>query len=283
MLMFSFYSHPTATAAAFTAASTLTTNFCCITIRSISYPGWGARSPGRGAFTRVLHRGTDDELMVEVPTQRFDPAHLNCDTYCSFPVADRAPALLAWATTPDARRCSHLLLVETDYVFVRPLPESALPPPGRALAFPFSYIIPSYPSVAPYAAKFYSGPVGDIPPTGNAPVLLGLAEFGRIAPEWARIVALIEADPVAVERLGWVRDMYAVRVHARKGVAIARRRCEHPPLSLTFLTVVVRGRGHGRGARPGAAAEECADGAAAERHGAGGRVHPALHVGAGHL
>jgi hypothetical protein len=73
------------------------------------------REPGgplaRGAFTRVLHRSTDDELMQEVPTMRFTPAHVNCDVYCAFPVADRAPALVEWAATDDARRCSHYLLV----------------------------------------------------------------------------------------------------------------------------------------------------------------------------
>jgi len=163
----------------------------------------------RGAFTRVLHRGTDDELMEELPTKRFAPAHPNCDTYCSFPVADRSPALLEWMDTPDAKRCSHIMLVETDYVFVKGLSASLLPTDGTALAFPYSYIVPNYPTVAPYSAKYYSGPVADIPATGNAPVLLTTADFRKIIPEWARIVTEIENDEVAVERLGWVRDMYA--------------------------------------------------------------------------
>jgi hypothetical protein len=80
-----------------------------------TYLAVAARDPGgalaRGAFTRVLHRSTDDELMVEVPTMRFTPAHVNCDVYCSFPVADRAPALVEWSRTDDAQRCTHILLV----------------------------------------------------------------------------------------------------------------------------------------------------------------------------
>lgn len=63
------------------------------------------------AFTRVLHRHTDDELMIEIPTMRFDPVHINCDEYCSFPVADRSPALVEWMRTPDSRQCTHILLV----------------------------------------------------------------------------------------------------------------------------------------------------------------------------
>jgi hypothetical protein len=142
------------------------------------------------AFTRVLHRSTDDELMQEVPTQRFTPAHLNCDVYCSFPVADRAPALLEWARTADAARCSHVLLVETDYVFVRGVPDALLPPQGRAVAFPFSYIIPAYPTVAAYSQRFYPpsmGPISDIPPTGNAPVLLTSADLQAVLPVWAQV------------------------------------------------------------------------------------------------
>jgi hypothetical protein len=80
-----------------------------------TYLAVAAGDPGgvlaRGAFTRVLHRSTDDELMAEVPTLRFTPAHVNCDVYCSFPVADRAPALVQWSRTDDAKRCSHFLLV----------------------------------------------------------------------------------------------------------------------------------------------------------------------------
>ena len=171
----------------------------------------------RGAFTRVLHRSTDDELMHEVPTWRVTPVHVNCDVYCSFPVADRAPALLEWAGTEESRRCSHIMLVETDYVFVHPLTASVLPPPGRALGFPYSYIIPAYPAVTPFAQQFYpDGPISDIPPTGNAPMLLSREDFERILPVWSDFVARIEADERAVETLGWVRDMYAWSFAAAK-------------------------------------------------------------------
>lgn len=171
----------------------------------------------RGAFTRVLHRSTDDELMQEVPTWRITPVHVNCDVYCSFPVADRAPALLEWLRTPDSQRCSHILLVETDYVFIRPLPASILPARGRALGFPYSYIIPQFPTVVPFAQKFYpDGPLSDIPATGNAPMLLAREDFERILPVWSDFVAQIEADDGAVDTLGWVRDMYAWSFAAAK-------------------------------------------------------------------
>ena len=52
------------------------------------------------AFTRVLHRTSEDELMHEVPTKRFDPVRPECDDYCDFPVADRAAALRRYTFLP---------------------------------------------------------------------------------------------------------------------------------------------------------------------------------------
>ena len=54
------------------------------------------------AFTRVLHRGKDDELMHEVPTMRFDPNQEKCDRWCDYPVADRSLAVAQWSRTTDA-------------------------------------------------------------------------------------------------------------------------------------------------------------------------------------
>ena len=53
-----------------------------------------------------------------------------------------------------------------------------------------SYIIPQYPTVVPFATRYYPasmGPITDIPPTGNAPVLLTRADLLKIIPEWARV------------------------------------------------------------------------------------------------
>jgi hypothetical protein len=83
-----------------------------------------------------------------------------------------------------------VLLVETDYIFVRGISDALLPPPGRAVAFPFSYIIPAYPSVVPYSQRYYPpsmGPISDIPPTGNAPVLLTSKDLQAVLPEWSRV------------------------------------------------------------------------------------------------
>ena len=94
------------------------------------------------AFTRVLHRGSDDELMYEIPTWRVDPHRKECDKYCDFPVADRSPALAKWIMSEDSKQCSHIMLVETDYVFVAEPSDQLLVPPGYGWGFPFGYIVP---------------------------------------------------------------------------------------------------------------------------------------------
>ena len=86
-------------------------------------------------FTRLLHRRSDDELMAEVPTVRVDSLHAACDKWCEFPVADRPDALRKWLQTDDSRRGEWIVMIETDYVWKRPL---SLPPriPGGGVPLP---------------------------------------------------------------------------------------------------------------------------------------------------
>lgn len=64
--------------------------------------------------------------------------------------------------------------------------------------------------------RFFQGTAADVPATGNAPVLMTRKDFEVIMPVWADIVLAIENDTVAVDRLGWVRDMYAWSFAAAK-------------------------------------------------------------------
>ena len=183
----------------------------------VMYATWLAASKAAGpegvmtVFTRVLHRGSDDDLMTEVPTKRFDPARPSCDTYCDFPVSDRSVALAQWALTADARRCSHIMMVETDYLFVRAVPRHVLPVQGHAVGFHFGYISPSDPHTAHISRRFFpeaSGSLDSVAQTGNAPQLLTAADFRAIMPAWVDMQKRIDADSEAVREYNWVRDMY---------------------------------------------------------------------------
>jgi hypothetical protein len=167
------------------------------------------------AFTRVLHRGRDDELMFEVPTMRFEPNQGNCDSWCDYPVADRSLAIAQWSKTTDSLRCSHVIMVETDYVFVKSPPPSIMLPRGSALGFQYAYIAPFEPN----AKETYEEYMSDHPeltrqkfklaPTGNAPSVVNVEDLRVIAPLWAEFVNRTEAPERRRKALGWLRDMYA--------------------------------------------------------------------------
>ncbi|CAI5480400.1 unnamed protein product [Closterium sp. Yama58-4] len=174
-----------------------------------------ASEPGSNLrfFTRVLHRTRDDELMHLVPTVRVRPLEPKCDDWCEYPVADRPFAIQQWLESGDVKG-EWIFMIETDYLFVKPV---AIPPTGRALGFPFGYIIPTYPSIHHIMIRYYPGDLKDIPQTGNAPVLAPTAALARVVPIWVDITARFEKDEEAKKDLGWVREMYAFSIAAALG------------------------------------------------------------------
>ncbi|KAJ9529887.1 hypothetical protein QJQ45_022308 [Haematococcus lacustris] len=165
-------------------------------------------------FTRVMHRTTDDFLMDEVPTFRAQPLHPKCDEYCDFPVADRANAVVQWIQAvkkdPSMLKGAWVLLLESDYVWMKPVraPDAASSAPGFQYAY--DYIQAEHPNAAPHIKKLFgSSAPAPVPNSGPAPALLRFSELEVVAPEWERVTALIEEDKAAVDALGWVREMYA--------------------------------------------------------------------------
>ena len=69
--------------------------------------------------------------MHEVPTVRIASGHPDCDVWCTYPVADRGPALMEYLRRKEAWAYEHVLVIETDYVFVAPL-NIELPSPVRS-------------------------------------------------------------------------------------------------------------------------------------------------------
>ena len=123
-------------------------------------------------------------------------------------MADRPNAVAAWLKTPDALLGEWLYMIETDYVWMRPVPA---PPTGsKPVAFHFHYINPMYPGLGAVLGRMWPG--GDqtlIPCSGPAPVIITHADLVRLMPKWEEWAEWIENDPEAKQKLGWVREMYA--------------------------------------------------------------------------
>jgi hypothetical protein len=63
--------------------------------------------------------------MLQFPTFRAYPLQPECDTWCEFPVKDRPNAVMQWlmaaAQHPELIQGAWLLMLESDYVWMRPL------------------------------------------------------------------------------------------------------------------------------------------------------------------
>jgi len=103
------------------------------------------------------------------------------------------------------------LMAEPDHIFLRPLPNLAVG--GLPAAFPFFYIKPT--EHENLIRKYYpegSGPVSNIDPIGNSPVIIRKELLAKIAPTWMNVSLKMKEDPETDKEFGWVLEMYAYAV-----------------------------------------------------------------------
>lgn len=76
-----------------------------------------------------------------------------------------------------------LLMIETDYVWMKPPVASAAEGSARSLGFPFGYIQPTSPGIESVLRKMFPaerGPLSDVPNSGPAPVLMRWNELFKV-------------------------------------------------------------------------------------------------------
>ncbi|MQM07707.1 hypothetical protein Taro_040556 [Colocasia esculenta] len=161
-----------------------------------------------GGFTRILHSGRSDELMDEIPTMVVDPLPAGLDR--GYIVLNRPWAFVQWLEKANIEE-EYILMAEPDHVFVNPLPNLARA--NYPAGFPFFYIKPT--EHEKIIRKFYpeeKGPVTDIDPIGNSPVIIQKAQLEKIAPTWMNVSLKMKDDPETDKAFGWVLEMYAYAV-----------------------------------------------------------------------
>ncbi|KAG5540980.1 hypothetical protein RHGRI_021015 [Rhododendron griersonianum] len=150
-----------------------------------------------GGFTRILHSGRPDRFMDEIPT-------------FGYIVLNRPWAFVQWLQQADIKE-EYILMAEPDHLIVKPIPN--LSRDGLGAAFPFFYIEPKkYETVL---RKFFpedKGPIANIDPIGNSPVIVGKEALKKIAPTWMNVSLAMKKDPEADKSFGWVLEMYAYAV-----------------------------------------------------------------------
>ncbi|GFZ16724.1 hypothetical protein Acr_25g0011330 [Actinidia rufa] len=161
-----------------------------------------------GGFTRILHSGKPDGFMDEIPTFVAQPLPNGMDQ--GYIVLNRPWAFVQWLQKADIKE-DYILMAEPDHIIVKPIPN--LSKDGLGAAFPFFYIEPKkYESVL---RKFFpedKGPITNIDPIGNSPVIVGKESLKKIAPTWMNISLAMKKDPEADKKFGWVLEMYAYAV-----------------------------------------------------------------------
>lgn len=161
-----------------------------------------------GRFTRVLHSGSPDNLMEEIPTFVVDPLPQGLDR--GYIVLNRPWAFVQWLEKATIEE-EYILMAEPDHVFANPLPNLAKG--NQPAAFPFFYIKPD--KNEKIIRKFYpaeKGPVNNVDPIGNSPVIIKKSLLEDIAPTWVNVSLRMKDDPETDKAFGWVLEMYAYAV-----------------------------------------------------------------------
>ncbi|KAL9404788.1 hypothetical protein Peur_001760 [Populus x canadensis] len=161
-----------------------------------------------GKFTRVLHSGKGDHLMDEIPSFVVDPLPEGLDR--GYIVLNRPWAFVQWLEKATIEE-EYILMAEPDHIFANPLPNLAHG--DNPAGFPFFYIKPT--EHEKIVRKFYpeeKGPVTDVDPIGNSPVIIKKSLLEEISPTWVNVSLRMKDDPETDKAFGWVLEMYAYAV-----------------------------------------------------------------------
>ncbi|KAI3717239.1 hypothetical protein L1987_68727 [Smallanthus sonchifolius] len=161
-----------------------------------------------GKFTRILHSGQPDNLMEEIPTFVVDPLPSGLDK--GYVVLNRPWAFVQWLKRATVEE-DYIFMAEPDHIFVNPLPNLArgIIPAG----YLFQYIMPS--ENEKIIRKYFpqeNGPVTNVDPIGNSPVIIRKDLLEKIAPTWMNVSLRMKNDPETDEAFGWILEMYAYAV-----------------------------------------------------------------------
>ncbi|KAM7276577.1 hypothetical protein ACFE04_018443 [Oxalis oulophora] len=174
-----------------------------------------------GGFTRILHSGKTDDYMDEIPTFVAQPLPSGMDQVDwnvgfwiwdkkGYIVLNRPWAFVQWLQQADIKE-DYILMSEPDHIIVKPIPN--LSKDGLGAVFPFFYIEPKkYEKVLRKYFPEESGPITNIDPIGNSPVIVGKESLKKIAPTWMNVSLAMKRDPETDKAFGWVLEMYAYAV-----------------------------------------------------------------------
>ncbi|KAG1657279.1 hypothetical protein FOA52_005473 [Chlamydomonas sp. UWO 241] len=177
---------------------------------------WACEQAGpceMGGFTRLLHSGSADDLMHEIPTVVVDPLPKEMVDNTWYVVLNRPYAFVQWVKTQSIPE-KYVLMAEPDHVYIRPLKN--LMTSDSPAAFPFFYIEPAKQAYQAITKKFTGdisrSELDQIAPIGNSPTFMTLEDMRIVMPLWMNVSIAIFKDPEASKAWGWVQEMYGFAI-----------------------------------------------------------------------
>ena len=178
-----------------------------------------------GGFTRLLNtRGAAaDGLVHEIPTvlvQQLSQGG-SCDT-CdhNFVVMNRPYGVVQYVGSDEyaAIEEEYILLMETDHLLLRPIPNVATE--ATPAAYGFYYMTYRYDArkLKPVISKYHD-PL-KVDPVGPSPLLINKAQLARVARPWWELCLRLKRDKPTDKAFGWVLEMWGWALNmARLGIS----------------------------------------------------------------
>ena len=165
-----------------------------------------------GGFTRLLNTpgAKPDGLMEEIPTVLVDQLRGGTCDECDhhFVVMNRPWGLRQLLANPAFARIEeeYLLIMETDHLLLRPMPNRATP--EKPVGFGFYYMTYKYdpPKLRPVVAKYHD-PDG-VDPVGPSPVVIHKALLQKVVEPFWQMCLTLKRDHEADKAFGWVLEMW---------------------------------------------------------------------------
>ncbi|GAX76986.1 hypothetical protein CEUSTIGMA_g4433.t1 [Chlamydomonas eustigma] len=163
-----------------------------------------------GGFTRLLHSGSPDNIMEEIPTVVVDPMPPSLLKHDDYVVLNRPYAFVEWvkiASFPER----YVLMSEPDHIFLRPLPNFMRG--DKPAAFNFGYMNPVETNCMRIIKRLLQLEsdleVEKVFPIGNSPTYLTFEDMKRVMPIFLNYSMIVYQDADAKKEWGWVQEMYA--------------------------------------------------------------------------
>ena len=160
-----------------------------------------------GGFTRLLHTGKPDDLILEIPTFITNLMPSSIVEHADYAPLDRPYAFAQWLKAAPIKE-KYVMMSDPDHLILKPLPNLILHHKEQGpVSYLYSYMDMTDDKLRPVIARHLGMREGDlteevskrIPPTGPSPSFMSWEQLEKVVPLWQDLTVSIYKDPEARE------------------------------------------------------------------------------------